>query len=685
MGQKAKRSEPNASGVVPADDGTPVRTDTDEAAPEPAWWLTWLEKKIPTERAATLVVLALGFLLFIPFLGSLGLWDPWETHYGEVARSMIVRDDYVYPYWESAYFFSKPALPLWLMALGLYVTGSENVNAPEAPLGSLAEWGMRIPFALIAILTLWAVYRMGRQLKDRNTGLLSVLVLGSSAQFIFIGKQAMVDMPFVGFLTAGIALFVAAVFDREPDGPAKTGTKAMATAVLALSLFPQLALIARQVRGSADYAGLAGAGVLGIGCIAWIWFKGTRHLCYLTGFYVFVALSALSKGLGPLAIIGPVVILYILLSFDFEILLRARLIFGGIVFLIVACPWYVTLSLFKGRDEEGKTFFDRFWMHDNFGRVGQGVHGDRGGLGYFLEQIAYGMFPWVAMLPQALGFSAKQVTRDADSIKRRNILFLVIWGVWTYCFFSMSLTKFHHYIFPALPAFAVLIGYWLSHVAEDPAKRLSPYTGVLIAAVFAVAARDLINDPQNLVNLFTYKYDRDFPREVQPRPWMATILVLGMGPAVAFFVGAAALRGPIRETRWIKQAFANAMLAFMLTGAAWGVWISHNHFNMLSPHWSQYHLFKTFYEERQGNEPIYAYQLNWRGETFYSRNRILQVKEAGANERMRSLVDKPGREFIITEQSRYHTLQGILSADKKDKLRILDRSNNKFYLCVVDD
>jgi hypothetical protein len=52
---------------------------------------------------------------------------------------------------------------------------------------------------------------------------------------------------------------------------------------------------------------------------------------------------------------------------------------------------------------------------------------------------------------------------------------------------------------------------------------------------------------------------------------------------------------------------------------------------------------------------------------------------------MRSLVDKPGREFIITEQSRYHTLQGILSADKKDKIRILDRSSNKFYLCVVDD
>jgi len=153
-----------------------------------------------------------------PALGSVGLWDPWETHYGEVAREMIVRGDYVYPYWESSYFFSKPALPLWLIALGLWITGSENPNLPEAPMGPLTEWGMRIPFALIAIATMWAVYRIGRQLKDRNTGLLAALVLATSCQFIFIGKQAMVDMPFVGLMTIGLALFIGAVFDREADG-----------------------------------------------------------------------------------------------------------------------------------------------------------------------------------------------------------------------------------------------------------------------------------------------------------------------------------------------------------------------------------------------------------------------------------------------------------------------------------
>ena len=111
--------------------------------------------------------------MFFPYLGTLGLWDCWEPHYGEVAREMIVRGDYVYPFWESHYFFSKPALPIWLIALGMLATGAEARPLGES-LGHLTEWGIRTPFALIAIFTLWAVYRMTKQMRggDRIAGLM---------------------------------------------------------------------------------------------------------------------------------------------------------------------------------------------------------------------------------------------------------------------------------------------------------------------------------------------------------------------------------------------------------------------------------------------------------------------------------------------------------------------------------
>lgn len=639
------------------------------AAPTPAPWLTWVRTKIRDEKTAVIATLVLGALLFFPYLGSTGLWDPWETHYGEVAREMIVRDDYVYPYWESAYFFSKPALSMWLMVIGMLVVGAES-PAPDQPLGALTEWGMRMPFALIAIGALWAVYRIGRQLRSREAGLLSVLVLASSAQFIFIGKQAMVDMPTVGFLTISLALFIAAVFDQEEDGPANSKQKAWAIGGFSLALFPQLMVIGREMRSTTDLLPVLGAAVLGLAFVAGIALKASRRDTYLVGFYTCMGLATLAKGPVALLIVGPTVIVYMAFSGDWRILIRSKVLIGGIMFLLVGAPWYVTLSLFSGRDDEGKTFVQRFWLHDTFGRFGAGVHGDRAGLGYFIEQLAYGMFPWIAVIPAALGMAAKGSEEDGAERQRQGILFVLVWAVLGYTMLTMSQTKFHHYIFPVVPALAILVGLWLERVAQDPAKHLRGWGALLMVSLFAVAARDLINEPQHLVNLFTYKYDRDYPRELDPEKFLVPLIAVS-GVALAWF--------------WYDKKKDQVLLAFVLTAVVFGAWVSHVHFNMLSPHWGQAHLFKTYFAERQGDEPIYAYQLNWRGETFYSRNRILQVKEGGANERMRSLVDRPGREFIITEQSRFHTLKGVLSADKRDKIQILDRSNNKFYLCVVEE
>src|SRR5699024_10203080 len=63
-----------------------------------------------------------GLLLFIvvsaiylPLLGVYALWDPWETHYGEVAREILSRDDWISLWWaQDGWFFSKPILIFWM-------------------------------------------------------------------------------------------------------------------------------------------------------------------------------------------------------------------------------------------------------------------------------------------------------------------------------------------------------------------------------------------------------------------------------------------------------------------------------------------------------------------------------------------------------------------------------------------
>jgi 4-amino-4-deoxy-L-arabinose transferase-like glycosyltransferase len=633
--------------------------------------VTWLARFTDRPGVAVAIVLSFGALMLLPFLGTLGLWDCWETHYGEVAREMIVRDDYLYPHWSGGYFFSKPALPLWFMALGMLVTGAEPLTN-EGPLGSAMEWGVRMPFALTAILCLWAVYRIGTLLKDRTAGVLCALVLGTSAQFLFLGKQAIMDMPLVGFMTAGFALYMVAVFEIEDGTPAKRIHRILAALGVVVAVGGQLALVVRDAYPNVFLqSGTVGVAILAVAIIVYLMRRADRRTCYLAGAYTLLGLAALSKGMAVLALGGPILLLYPLFSGDWNILRRSRPFLGALVFLLVASPWYVALTLFDGRDDEGKTFLQRFWYHDNFNRVGQGVHGDRGGLGYFVEQLAYGMFPWCAALPMALGAAARSFWVASPNELRKPVLFVVLWALWGYVFFTFSQTKFHHYTFPVLPAFAILIGVWLTWVAGDTESRLSGFVGVILLALFAVSARDLVDSPQRLVNLFTYKYDRPYPHGLHVREWIGGIIGLG---------------GLVFGLAWWFSRRYRESLVYGLVGVsvAFGVWLSHHHFNMLSPHWSQAHLFKTYFEERVGQEPIYAYQLNWRGEDLYSRNRVIQVKDSGANVRMRELVEQPGREFVIVEQSRLHSLRDALSLEKQKKLRILDRSNNKFYLGVVE-
>ena len=181
------------------------------------------------ERFWTLCVLAFLCLLYIPFAGNYGLWDPWETHYGEVARQMVSRNDWISLWWPgspqdpaSGVFFSKPVLTFWLMAISLKAFGlghDSSVFASEMTVGWRAEWALRLPFVLLGIVGVWATYYLVRRVVSRRAALWSAVVLGTSTQWALISRQAMTDMAFVAPMTiavvfAGLALLP---LRRDPE------------------------------------------------------------------------------------------------------------------------------------------------------------------------------------------------------------------------------------------------------------------------------------------------------------------------------------------------------------------------------------------------------------------------------------------------------------------------------------
>jgi hypothetical protein len=127
-----------------------------------------------------------------------------------------------------------------------------------------------------------------------------------------------------------------------------------------------------------------------------------------------------------------------------------------------------------------------------------------------------------------------------------------------------------------------------------------------------------------------------------------------------------------------RRALAGSLVALAL---AFALWLSWFHWRELSPHWSQRDLFRTYLAERASpGEPVAAYYMNWRGETFYSRNLVRQVQD---DRKIREWAARPGRKWIVTERGRYAALRAALG--REAQLRIADRSSNKYYLVALDD
>jgi 4-amino-4-deoxy-L-arabinose transferase-like glycosyltransferase len=601
------------------------------------------DSKLPQIRARGVVAAALlAALLFLPWLGSTGLWDPWEPHYAEVSREMIVRDDWVHPYWESAWFFSKPALLLWTSALGLEAVGvndralppgSDPTSPSPSGISTRAEWGARLPVALLAIAACALTCAAVSRLLSRRAGLLAATALATTPFYALLARQATPDMPFVALMTGGTLCFAVALWDER-----------------------------------------------------------AHRTAWAYGGYLLLGLATLAKGLLGFALPGAAFLLWAVVSGDWQRLSRLRLVervrglwipVGPILFLLVAAPWYLAISFFRGVDDEGKTFAERFWLHDHLRRLGQGVHSTTPGgtFEYFVEQLGWGIFPWVAALPGGLGEVLRLRARTRDPAESFT-LFAGLWAVLTYVLMSLSATKFHHYIFPAVPALAILCAAFVDRILREGTEP-NAVALLLGFAAYAVVAHGLAAHPKALSDLVVYNYERPWPErellELHPGIPIGGF-TLSLAPR-AVMTTLFAAGGVVLVLTWVwesRRALAGSLVALAL---AFALWLSWFHWRELSPHWSQRDLFRTYLAERASpGEPVAAYYMNWRGETFYSRNLVRQVQD---DRKIREWAARPGRKWIVTERGRYAALRAALG--REAQLRIADRSSNKYYLVALDD
>jgi 4-amino-4-deoxy-L-arabinose transferase-like glycosyltransferase len=203
-----------------------------------------------------------------------------------------------------------------------------------------------------------------------------------------------------------------------------------------------------------------------------------RRLAWMIAAWAALALAMLSKGLIGIVLPGMAVVAYSLATRDWALWRRLHIVPGAIVFLALAAPWYIVVSL------RNPGFFDFFFIHEHFTRYLTGEARRPGAWWYFVPILAVGLLPWVVVFFAALPRAWRRAPSAANGFNGQR--FALVWSAVIFAFFSASGSKLPSYILPVFPAVALTLGWQLATLPEPALARLT-LPLVLAAAALTLA------------------------------------------------------------------------------------------------------------------------------------------------------------------------------------------------------
>ncbi|MBI5510463.1 MAG: glycosyltransferase family 39 protein [Deltaproteobacteria bacterium] len=661
---------------------------------------SWLTAR--GDRFWGFVVIAVGCLIYLPRLGAYPLWDPWEPHYAQVAWEMQERLTWMNPWYRGIdNWWSKPILMLWLLRGSFALFWDATADFANV------EWAARIPFALAAIVGGWLQFDWVRRLYGTKIGVIAGLALLTAPQYLLIGRQVMVDTLFVETYAAGLGYLAVGLFTARPPRAAPDAAPVArlvawwnqqwpfvafwvleALSVLAKG-FVAPTLVVMVVAGYAiatfrwqDYAGL-------VEKRDWVRYLATRGMAALG---IAAALFAAAYFLPGMerdrralyqALIAAAAVLAVgfVVLHDFPVMrhalhlvTRIRASWGIPLFFAVGAPWYVYMTLMHGWP-----YWNEFIYYHHLGRAAGTIDKPGGTFDYFVRQLGYGLFPWSGYTAGAV-FMFLGRSSSLRSIANRRNLYVLLATALPYLFFTLSGTKFAHYILPVVPLLLVMIAAalgWMSKTGE-PALALaeeSPGLGPVVPAVdadpqpfwarlggrgdlfvfsamalvlFGILAHDLVLDFRYFHRLFVYYPNRETPFEYQPFIALQLIFFpIGIVIGVGLFA---------------KYLCRLQLSALALGAVALAAYLSIVTLPALKWSFSYKPMYYAYEKLAKPGEKIGQYN-DWqqpeRSVIFLFQNRCVHLRN---DKLLETFLKEPGRKFVIVDRGRLADLRRVATA-----------------------
>ena len=385
------------------------------------------------------LLVAICSLTFFINLGATHLWEEDEAYFGRTAQEMRHRHDYLVPYFNGQISLHKPILLFWVILASFQCWG-EN------------EFAARFGSALFGIGNVILVYHLGRRLFSEQIGFWSALVLGTCLHFVVVSRAAVADPELIFFCTLPMLIFVAGTRLSRSRAAAVPVDAAHPVTAEELSWLGWVGIyasmgVAALTKGPVGF--VLPTAVIGL-------FLLLSRADYLAALKTDARRSGLRKlGIWLVRVLWP--------SSFLRTVWSMRPITALMMLTLVAAPWYVAVGyLTNGEWPRG------FFFVHNVGRFVNSFEGHDGGPLYYVLAICVGTFPWCLFNFQTLHQAFASLRRGDPS--RPAYLLLLSWIVVWVGAFTFAGTKLPHYVLPAYPAIAILIGAfiatWLTHSVE---------------------------------------------------------------------------------------------------------------------------------------------------------------------------------------------------------------------------
>jgi len=296
-----------------------------------------------------------------------------------------------------------------------------------------SSFSVRFPSAIFGTLTVLLTFFLGKRLYSPRTGFFSGLILATSLHFVYLSMRANIDVTLTFFTTASFLCF----FLWYQEGKEKVRRSRM-----------------------------------------------TRNL-FILGFYISMAFATLAKG--PIGLVFPLLtsLIFLLMHKEYGEMKRMKLLPGIVFFLAIVLAWYLPAVSLGGRAYVEENLFRHTteaystgWTHPH-------------PIYYYLYHFPISFMPWVFCLPAAIVYGCSKATIG----KRKEFLFLSVWCLVIFVFFSLSRSKRALYLLPLCPAASLMVGkFWSDFISGplDSFKRgwiIFPLYGLIgVGLVAGVAA-----------------------------------------------------------------------------------------------------------------------------------------------------------------------------------------------------